>query len=200
VPASHFTGREFSVELRFRRGEIVTLKNVQRQIHIAYRVSFGGRDDGWLPFGDPLPFADDTHHALHGAFVHDVYHFALAEVTGWSPVVRDGLFGIEGQWKGPDVGMLLEEAIVFNEWRIESEKASLEWCHSTAKQGGANCSHRQIREALDFGKSEWINALKQFRTHGESQHVFGIKMLDNEHRYGSGRLSGVGRDGRTPDL
>jgi hypothetical protein len=195
-----FTGREFSVELRFRRGQVVMLKGIARNVYIDYRISFDGRDQGWVDFGDPLPEVDECSHQLHGAMVHDVYHFALAEVTGWSPVVRDGLFGVEGAWAGPDIGMLMEEAVVFNQWRPEEIRSGIDWCHATATQGGADCSHRQLQEALDFGRAEWNNALRQFRRHGESQHLFGIKMLDHAFRYGSGKLTGVGRDGRTPDL
>ena len=194
-----FSGPEFSVELRFRHGKAVSLKGVQRVIYIDYRVAHNGKDGPWEAFGDPLPFSMDKVHPLYGLFVHDVYHFAMAEVIGWSPVVRDGLFGVEGMWKGPDIGMLLEEAAVLNQWRDRKVKSSIEWCQQTVIQGGADCTAEQMKRALMFGEEEWRHALSQFEKHGESQHVFGIKMIDHAHRYDSGRLSGVGRMGTIPD-
>lgn len=194
-----FTGREFACELRFVRGAPVVLKGLTREVYLSYRVSYHGRDTDWRPFGDPLPLITDTDHKLHSFYVHDVFHFALAELTRWSPVVRDGLFGVEGQWQGPDAAMLTEEAIVFNEWRSPATKASLEWCLETAHQGGASCGLRDMREALEFGKAEHARAVRDFARFGESRHVFSIRMLDKAFHYGSGKLTGVGADGRIPD-
>lgn len=197
-----FTGSEFSVEMRFvnEPGRVVRLKNLDRTVYIYTRVSYDGRDTDWKQFGDPLPYITDTSHQLYGAFVHDVYHFALAESARWSPVVRDGLFGVEGQWKGPDIGMLMEEAIVFNEWEPKERRGSIEWCHGMAVRGGAECSHRDLRRALDHGRQEWESALRQFTRHGVSQHAFGIRMINPDLRYGSGRLTGIGAGYRQPDL
>ena len=121
-------------------------------------------DDGdFVVFGDPLGVSKDMFH------LHDLFHFALAEeMQGWSPVLKLLMWQADKR-TGAKRDILVEEAIVLNEWmRGSKNKASIQCCVEMAQSIGHECDAFTMSRAMAKGWRLFRRVSNRLGQHGQA--------------------------------